>query len=118
MTWGLLLEKVALLSSRPGYNEVRCFSVRTYMANTLAVFSNVLVPSKIDRKRLEAITRSVLDRTQQQYAEKLGRQLLIFRGRGGTGKTVRLIRMAYQAYDEFGLRVVLLTYNKALVRSA
>ncbi|WP_200869152.1 hypothetical protein, partial [Pseudomonas aeruginosa] len=30
-------------------------------------------------------------------------------------KTVRLIRMAYQAYDEFGLRVVLLTYNKALV---
>ncbi|HFH3733581.1 TPA: AAA family ATPase [Pseudomonas aeruginosa] len=115
VTWGLLLEKVALLSSRPGYNEVRCFSVRTYMANTLAVFSNVLVPSKIDRKRLEAITRSVLDRTQQQYAEKLGRQLLIFRGRGGTGKTVRLIRMAYQAYDEFGLRVVLLTYNKALV---
>ncbi len=114
-TWEDLLEKVALLSSRPGVNEVCCFSARGYMVNTLEVFSKTLVPSKIDRKRLEAITKSVLDRTQQQYAEKLGKQLLIFRGRGGTGKTVRLIRVAYQAYDEFGLRVVLLTYNKALV---
>jgi len=114
-TWDDLLEKVALLSRLPGKNEVCCFSARGFMVNTLAVFSKTLVPSKIDRKRLEAITKSVLDRTQQQYAEKLGKQLLIFRGRGGTGKTVRLIRVAYQAYDEFGLRVVLLTYNKALV---
>ena len=92
-----------------------CFSLRAYLENTLLVFSRSLTPSKIDRKRLENITKSILDRSQQKYAEKLGKQLLIFRGRGGTGKTVQLIRTAYQAYDEMGLRVVLLTYNKALV---
>ena len=47
--------------------------------------------------------------------KKLGEQLLIIRGRGGTGKTVRLIQIANQAYEENGLRSLILTYNKALV---
>lgn len=103
------------LSALNGNKELAAFSSRNYLNNIVEIFSRRLEPSKIDRKRLEAITKSVLDRTQQQYAEKLGQQLLIYRGRGGTGKTVRLIRTAYQAYDEMGLRVVLLTYNRALV---
>lgn len=103
------------LFSLNGNRELVTFSTRDYLNSNVDIFSRRLEPSKIDRKRLEAITKSVLDRTQQQYAEKLGKQLLIYRGRGGTGKTVRLIRTAYQAYDEMGLRVVLLTYNRALV---
>lgn len=103
------------LSFLNGNRELAAFSSRAYLNSIVDIFSRRLEPSKIDRKRLEAITKSVLDRSQQQYAEKLGQQLLIYRGRGGTGKTVRLIRTAYQAYDEMGLRVVLLTYNRALV---
>lgn len=103
------------LSMLNGEKPLTSFSYRNYLNSICEIFSRKLQPSKIDRKRLENITKSVLDRTQQQYAEKLGKQLLIYRGRGGTGKTVRLIRTAYQAYDEMGLRVILLTYNRALV---
>lgn len=107
----------AVLSRLSGNRDktLTAFSSNSYLETICDIFSRKLMPSKIDRKRLEAITKSVLDRTQQQYAEKLGQQLLIYRGRGGTGKTIRLIRTAYQAYDEMGLRVVLLTYNRALV---
>jgi superfamily II DNA or RNA helicase len=44
----------------------------------------------------------------------LGQQLLVFRGRGGSGKTIRLLRLAKDLYDN-GKRVLLLTFNKALV---
>jgi hypothetical protein len=112
--WERFLESVAMLVG-PLRNPVATFSSRTWMEKVKAVFGKRLQASKIDRKRLEEITKRVLDRSKQQYAEKLGMQLLLYRGRGGTGKTVRLIRTAHQAYSEQGLRVVLLTYNKALV---
>ena len=114
-SWENIVESVAMLAGSGSDGIVKTFSSRPWMENVKSIFSKRIQASKIDRKRLEAITKSVLDRTKQQYAEKLGKQLLIYRGRGGTGKTVRLIRTAYQAYDELGLRVLLLTYNKVLV---
>ena len=114
-SWRNFLEAAALRAGSGADNVVKTFTSRVWMDEVKLIFSKKLEPSKIDRKRLEAITKNVLDRTKQQYAEMLGQQLLIFRGRGGTGKTVRLIQIAYQAYDELGLRVLLLTYNKALV---
>lgn len=116
VTWEHMLEIVAMLASagKTG-NNIETFTSRKYLHNVLSIFAKRLEVSKLDRKRLELLTKSVLDRTKQQYAEKLGKQLLIFRGRGGTGKTVRLIQIAYQAYDALGMRILLLTYNKALV---
>lgn len=114
-SWQNFVESAAMLAGSSPDGVVKTFSSRDWMTSVMSIFSKRLRVSKIDRKRLEAITKSVLDRTKQQYAEKLGEQLLIFKGRGGTGKTVQLIRIAYQAYDELGLRVLLLTYNKALV---
>lgn len=114
-SWQDVLDKMAKLSGGYTPNEVRTFPDRDRLFSMVNVFLARIEPSKLDRKRLEAISRRVLDRTQQQYAEKLGQQLLVYRGRGGTGKTIRLLRTAYQAYDEYGLRVLLLTYNKALV---
>lgn len=113
-SWVEFINKISLLDSRKNGN-IETFSSRQWMDEIMSVFSRRLLASKIDRKRLEAITKRVLDRTQQQYAEKLGQQLLIFRGRGGTGKTVKLLQIGNQACDEYGLRVILLTYNKALV---
>ncbi len=67
----------------------------------------------LDRHKIESISkRQVKD---QKYGEKLGKQLLIFRGRGGAGKTVTLLRLANQLYQEDGKSTLLLTYNKALV---
>ncbi len=115
LSWTQFMETVALLSDNGRDGPLETFSSRRWMSQVSAIFSKRIQESKIDRKRLEAVTKRVLDRTKQQYADKLGKQLLIFKGRGGTGKTVRLIRMAYQAYEEMGLRILLLTYNKALV---
>lgn len=113
-TWDDFIDSVALLVGQDR-KRICTFSSRHYLNEILVIFSRKLKSSKIDRKKLEAMTKSILDRTQQQYAGKIGKQLLIYRGRGGTGKTVRLIRTAYQSYNEMGFRVLLLTYNKALV---
>ena len=80
-----------------------------------SIFSKKFKISRIDKRRLDVITKSILDKSTQQYASKLGEQLLIYRGRGGTGKTIRLIQTAYQAYSDYGYRVIILTYNKSLV---
>lgn len=114
-TWEDFLEKISLLQGDNKWPVLRSFQSRRDLTEITSIFSRRIQASRIDRKRLEAITRKGLDRTRQQYAAKLGEQLLIFRGRGGTGKTVRLLSIAYQAYNESGLRVLLLTYNKALV---
>lgn len=114
-TWIDFIDSIALLAGNNSNKKISTFSARNYLNEIVTIFSRKLEPSKIDRKKLEAMTKSILDRTQQKYSEKIGEQLLIYRGRGGTGKTVRLIRTAFQAYDEMGLRVILLTYNKALV---
>lgn len=113
-TWRDIMEKCAVLSGPPDkVRNIGTFSGRSSIRTVTDIFSKELQASNIDRKKLEGITRSVLDR--QQYMERLGQQLLVFRGRGGTGKTVRLLQLAYQSYVSSGLRVLILTYNKALM---
>lgn len=112
--WGDFVNKIGMLNTT-AMSSIQTFSSRSWLITITGIFARRLEASKIDRKRIEAITKSVLDRDQQRYADKLGKQLLVIRGRGGTGKTVRLIQIASQAYDEYGMRVILLTYNKALV---
>jgi hypothetical protein len=81
----------------------------------VSIFTRTYEVSEIDRKKLEKITSKEIDLSKKQYVEKLGKQMLIFRGRGGSGKTARLLNLAYQAYDEYGMRILILTYNKTLV---
>ena len=40
---------------------------------------------------------------------------MIFRGRGGTGKTMLLLQLAWRAFRDQGARTLLLTYNTALL---
>ena len=40
---------------------------------------------------------------------------MILRGRGGTGQTVALLQLAHKAYEDYGARTLILTYNLALV---
>jgi hypothetical protein len=67
---------------------------------------------ELTRKRIElisnqAFSNNILIDTQGKVS--------IYRGRAGTGKTVGLIQTAIQMVDEKQARVLLLTYNKALV---
>ncbi len=115
LTWQRFIDAIAMLKGSDENEVVKTFSARVWFDEICSIFSKRLETSKIGRKRLEVITKTILDRNQQQYASKIGKQLLIYKGRGGTGKTVRLIQIAHQTYNEQGFRVLILTYNKALV---
>lgn len=67
---------------------------------------------ELTRRRIEQITNkafrnNVLINTQGMIS--------VYRGRAGTGKTVGLIQTAINLVDEEQARVLILTYNKALV---
>jgi hypothetical protein len=67
---------------------------------------------KLTRRRIEQLTtKSVQGSVDNVQLDKM----TICRGRAGTGKTVALIRKAIKLVDEDGARVLILTYNNALV---
>lgn len=70
------------------------------------------IPTNLDRKRMDRIAakRGI----SGDWFNDLGKQMLIFRGRGGAGKTVLLLQVAHKAFKERGSRSLLLTYNRAL----
>jgi len=75
-------------------------------------FTQKVTPTTLDRRRLEKICTKLV--SDQKYVERLGQQLLVFKGRGGSGKTIHLLRLAKDLYDT-GKRVLFLTFNTALV---
>jgi hypothetical protein len=83
------------------------------VVRSLEVFTKPLQSTPLNRQKVERITQGVLK--NQQYGEKLGQQLLVFRGRGGTGKTVYLLQIAHDLYVRLNAKVLVLTYNVALV---
>ena len=85
----------------------------TVFQNALNLFTKSLGQGSIDRRKLEVICQKIL--RDQQYADRIGSQLLLFRGRGGAGKTLRLLQIAKTLHDDFGHRILFLTYNKSLV---
>ena len=67
---------------------------------------------ELTRKRIEQITSKSICSSVDDIDMN---NMTIYRGRAGTGKTVALIRKAIQLVDEDGARVLILTYNNALV---
>jgi len=84
------------------------------LSSAMDLFTRSIEPSPLDRKKIERITRTTLKDEVPQYIERMGTQLLAFHGRGGSGKTVRLLQLANHLQGERGARVLLLTYNRAL----
>lgn len=71
-----------------------------------------LEPTPLDRRRMDLIAKSALPDT---WLGDLGERQILLKGRGGVGKTVILLQMAYRAFDQSGQRSLVLTFNKALV---
>jgi len=67
----------------------------------------------LTRKKIEWITSKLLE--NQQYAQAIGEKFVVISGRAGTGKTVKLLRIAYDLATSKGARCLILTYNHALV---
>ena len=77
-----------------------------------ATVLTTIEPTAIDRRRMDRIVKSALP---DEWLEDLTKKQIVIRGRGGVGKTVILLQMAYRAFDNAGMRSLVLTYNKALV---
>jgi len=84
-----------------------------YIETLVFKLTEKISPSRLDREKMERICRAYIK--NQNYVEKLGQQLLIYRGKGGTGKTYCLLNVAHNLYEDYGLRILILTYNNALV---
>jgi hypothetical protein len=69
-------------------------------------------PTPLDRRRMDLIAKRSLPDT---WLDDLGERQVVLRGRGGVGKTIILLQMAYRAFELRGLRSLILTFNKALV---
>jgi hypothetical protein len=69
-------------------------------------------PTSLDRRRMDMIARRALP---DEWLDDLGERQIVLRGRGGVGKTVLLLQMAYRAFESRQMRSLVLTFNKALV---
>jgi hypothetical protein len=117
LTWETVLNVVAQLST-PRF--VGGFWVlgsgdrdRLVVERASELFLKELVPTRLDRQRMERIARRTA--TLDPVRADVGKKLLILRGRSGTGKTLYLLQLANELAEEQGARVLILTYNKALV---
>jgi hypothetical protein len=104
--------------TRPWENDRRV----TLTAGSEEVFEKLLAPNSplfsrlepttLDRRRMDMIAKAALS---DAWLADLGERQVLLKGRGGTGKTVTMLQMAYRAYDRSGQRSLVLTFNKALV---
>lgn len=68
---------------------------------------------EMTRKKIENISRRIIK--EQNYAAGIGKELVVIAGRAGTGKTMKLLRLAYDLAINQGKRCLILTYNLLLV---
>jgi len=112
-TWELFANAAAQLSGhRVGADWViDSFSNGSSPDEVKRVLAARLEPGALDRSRMEHISAQLLP---DDLADSVGSRLLMLRGRGGTGKTMALLQLAWRAYQERGERCLLLTYNRVL----
>lgn len=102
-----------------GYCSFNCLKGKgsfdfSQMENVFNIFERVKNGTgQLTRKKIEQITSKLLD--NQQYAQAIGEKLIVISGRAGTGKTIKLLRIACDLAINKGARSLILTYNHALV---
>lgn len=67
---------------------------------------------ELTRRKIEQLTSDILSESNQNI--KFGSDLVVYNGRAGTGKTNKLLKAAYKLAIKDDMRVLILTYNKAL----
>jgi hypothetical protein len=129
LTWSNLLQ-TALDVSPPTYDhEIDGYVVDAFApfhANAappdkpgdfLALFTHRAYATELDRLRVERLGSDRVKEamTTTGLGAYLGERMVLLRGAGGTGKTVTLLQIARHLYDTQDARVLILTYNTALV---
>jgi hypothetical protein len=120
LTWTLLLQtalQVAGPAWRDGAWVLDAFESSDRCSDVGRLFTAEIQPTELDRRRMERLSEDAarLAAEKSGLEARLGKQLIILRGRGGTGKTALLLQMARRLFDRENARVLILTYNHALV---
>ncbi len=85
------------------------------MQDIFKLFENIKKFSgEITRKKLKMITNSILDE-DKLWAQAIGEKLVVISGKAGTGKTIKILRIAFDLTLQKNARSLILTYNQALV---
>jgi len=79
------------------------------------VAAQVSIPSELTRRRVERLNSRILE-GDDELKKAIGTRLVVFAGRAGTGKTVRMLRAARELASEHNRRCLFITYNRALVQ--
>jgi hypothetical protein len=116
-SWDLFLNVVMQLAMPRFYNgEWLIGAISNEQSSELGAAVNVLTrkiePTSLDRAKMDQVCRAAV---RADWVSFVGNKQVTFHGRGGAGKTVILLRLAWKIYQERQARVLLLTYNKALV---
>ena len=115
LSWQRLVESFQLNGTRvrtlvdhggdPNYHD---------MASLRASLLHKVRPTVLDRRRLNALTKTNFDAEKTLYILNLGKGLLRLKGRAGTGKTFRLMQIAIHLAQK-GQRTEVITYNHGLI---
>lgn len=100
-----------VLKSSNGYTLSSGSNLEIHNFSNSSIFKTI-IPSALDRRRMDMIVASTQE--SEELLKCLGKKMIIARGRGGTGKTIMFLQMAYKAYQQKGMRTLILTYNHAL----
>jgi hypothetical protein len=115
-TWPLLLNVIGQSArswkNKQGYSLSSFGPQSSTVEEAARAFIWTMDATKLDRQRIERLNQQAADEAGEL---PIGQKLIVLRGRGGSGKTVRLLHLAKSLYDKEDARVLLLTYNKALV---
>ena len=117
VTWLSVMERVYCATPKTATPRVFCIDhFRQLGGQPVEALSHRMTeqirPTQIDRAKMDRVAA-----TDQlgSWAGFLGERQIILRGRGGSGKTVVMLQMAYHAYLKSARRSLVLTYNRALV---
>jgi hypothetical protein len=118
-SWDTMLRQVTLLTKPYWHRSTQTLRIHSLgdIPAAMHAFRSIRKPQSTT---LEAIKITGMVRQTEKsgtipaYVEKLGTQLLVFQGRGGTGKTATLLKLAHMLYQYRHARVLILTYNRVL----
>lgn len=99
--------QIRTLNDDPGDRYFDFQTLRDHLAHEV-------IPTRLDLRRMNALTQSRFDEEKTAYIRNLGNGLLILRGRGGTGKTFALLQIAIYLASQ-NKKAAFLTYNHGLI---
>jgi thymidine kinase len=120
-TWEAVLERLHRLcrphTDRSGRRYINAWG---NLAKSVHLFTHISQPplTTIEQDKVTGVIKASASHDKAsapKYIQRLGSQMLIFQGRGGTGKTASLLKLAHLLYEYSGQRILILTYNRALV---